>query len=181
MFINNLDEIKVLIQNNIELFRLHDYIRGHQSDTDVSSICQSSMFNKNRPVFYTEINSLYSSISLIYQYIKNQSHNPNSLDNNFSYGTWFIQDCFQHDCSGTISSITPDLKTILRRFRNSVSHGSFELNSQFDSALNYEIYFYDENKFSRSISEKCFTLKFKAMDLIKFLEKLESSFKIKYP
>lgn len=180
MFIDDINQLKSLIHNNIQLFRLHNFISANYHDRCVADVANRSNFNRALLVWMTEINSLYSSISLIHQFIKNQGHSPNDLDPQFNFTNWFIIDSFEADIGGNRFVDTPDLDTILRRMRNSVSHGSFELNTNFERGSDFEIIFYDKNDRNPNSPRYKFQLSLKALNLSLFLEKLERKFNTKY-
>lgn len=185
MFIKNRKEVKELIQNNIELFRLHDMMSLHRNQADVISISGKARFNPRRIIWYTLINSLFSSIVMVREFMNTQGHPANMLDNSFTLAGWHIHSCRQFDIKGNPDSKAITLGTILRRMRNSVGHGLFEIEKPpgEDSPVNWFIVFHDENHFAKGSdkSKQFFELKIKTMEVPKFLEKLEACFKAQYP
>lgn len=180
MIINDLGEIKTIIINNLELCRLHDYLRFNWNDPCVNAVTSQAQFNCMRISWYTIVNSLYSSISLINQYINNQGDSPNSLDGNFTFASWHIDECYEYNDSGARNVRVPDLERILRRLRNSISHGMFYLDTSADSALDYEIIFKDINDRTQGL-DKNFIFKMKVRYLDNFLQKVEYGFNLMYP
>lgn len=180
VLINDINQVKNLVFNNIQLFRLHDFISANNQDQNVVDVTNRANFNRTSLVWMTEINSLYSSVSLIHQYIRNQGHSPSDLDTAFAFNSWFIVDSYESDTSDIRLQQVPDLDTILRRMRNSVSHGSFELNTNFDRGSDFEIIFYDKNENAPRSPRYKFKLILKAINLSKFLERLERSFNSRY-
>jgi len=182
MIINDLNEVKTIISNNIELCRLHDFIRGNQADLAVVEVTTNARFNRYRMVWYTLINSMYSSISLIHQFIKNQGDDVNDLDTGFDFASWYIEECYEENNNGNRNQVVPDLAKILRRLRNSVSHGSFLLDTTVGNGIQAELIFRDKNLGLIDMNtEKYFFLKMKAHRLDDFLQKIESKFNQKYP
>lgn len=185
MFIKNRKEVREFIQNNVELVRLHDMMSFHKSRADVISVSRDARFNPNRIVWYTLINSMFSSIVMTREYMNTQGHSANILDNSFTLAGWHIHSCRQYDPKGTPDPKAITLGTILRRMRNSVGHGRFDIEKPLgeDSPYKWFIVFHDENHFAKGtdLSKKYFELKIKAMEVSKFLEKLEACFKAQYP
>lgn len=174
--IHDLQAIKVLIQHNIELCRLHDYLLQNASAS--RSVILNSRFFANRPTWHTYVSSLYSSVVLVVEYSKRQSVDLNSLDSNFQPSSWGIGDVFQADLQGNRNPIQPNLKTVLSRLRNSISHGMYEVITNSPYGMN----FYDENRRSmNSDQSKFFTLKIVGTNLDCFLTTLDKSFRSKFP
>lgn len=182
MVINDLQEIKTIIANSIELCRLHDYMSEYNADSNVKDVVTKTGFNVERAVWYTTINSLYSSVSMVYQYMKNQGADVNTLDDTFSYTSWHITECYEHDDSGNRNSPNPDLNIILNRLRNAVSHGLYEVDKSSGYAPDYELIFRDQNsRKSASNTRKNFYFKINGMKLDDFLMKIENGFNAMYP
>ena len=172
--------IKSLIQHNIELCRLHDYLyqTGSDSASASNSVISNSRFCASRPLWYTFVSSLYSSIVLVVEYSKNQNVDLNTLDSNFQPSSWGIEDVFQADSQGNKNPVQPNLKIVLYRLRNSISHGMYEV----ITSSPYGMHFYDENTRSKNTDlSKFFTLKIVGTNLDSFLATLDRSFRAKFP
>jgi hypothetical protein len=174
--IQDLQTIKILIQHNIELCRLHDYLLQNSSASQ--SVITNSRFNAIRPTWHTFVSSLYTSVVLVVEYSKKQSVDLNSLDSNFQPSSWGIEDVFQADSQGNKNPVQPNLKIVLTRLRNSISHGMYEV----ISSSPYGMHFYDENTRSKNTDQsKFFTLKIVGTNLDSFLATLDRSFRSKFP
>ncbi len=184
MFISNLRDVKELLQNNVELFRLHDRMSANASLKLVEDVSRFANFNHRRAVWFTEINSLYSSVVIVREFMKNLGDKPEELDHAFSLTSWFIDSCKEFDVNQNVFPGTIGLNTVLRRMRNSIGHGKFEIEKPAgESASGWLIVFKDEdvNPKNRLNADRFFELKIKVLNVAKFLEKLETSFKLKYP
>ncbi len=174
--IQDLQTIKMLIQHNIELCRLHDYLLQNASASQ--SVISKSRFSVSRPTWHTYVSSLYSSVVLVVEYSKKQCVDLNSLDSNFQLNAWGIQDVFQADSMGNKNLAQPNLKIVLNRLRNSISHGMYEVITNSPYGMN----FYDENtRLLNTDQSKFFTLTIVGTNLDRFLATLDQSFRSKFP
>ena len=174
--IQDLQTIKVLIQHNIELCRLHDYLL--QNPSSAHSVISNSRFCASRPTWHTYVSSLYASVVLVVEYSKKQSVDLNSLDSSFQPSSWGIDDVFQADALGNKNPVQPNLKIVLSRLRNSISHGRYEVITNSP----YGMHFYDESTQSKNTDQsKFFTLKIVGTNLDSFLATLDKAFRSKFP
>lgn len=212
----DLIELKKLIKNNVQIFLLIDFINMHKPKSDENVVCDDKAESWKcivdkilkaanvdvEKTWYAEINILYSSITLIYEYIKADvetavklekgedinakikkmfENKINDLDKEFNSKTWFINKAVEFDDNDTPSDKNLDLAKIIKRMRNSISHGRYELIINSDDARESFIIFNDVDPTKKANStEKNFRIIFKVMNLQKFIGKLERSFDLKY-
>lgn len=177
--VDDLHEIKSLIGHNTALLRLNDYIRGHQTDTNVDEVCRGANFNTDALPWRTAISSLYSSIALVSEFMKKRRDDIDSLDPNFTLALWSISQCYEHDGNGNRQTGTIALKDIIRRLRNSISHGRYELTKPDPEIRSWTIIFKDES--TGTGPRKCFQIEIMVMNFLNFLEVMKRSFNTRYP